>query len=128
MADYEGSQRFADKVVEVSEVSSRRERLADEVERKIDDLYKCAYMRDYIGEEFEGVISGVTSFGIFVELENSAEGLIRLDTLPAGSYYFDEQRFCLFSEKCSFKLGDKLRVKVAGCDICSREIDFVLVK
>jgi len=98
------------------------------VERKIDDLYKCAYMRDYIGEEFEGVISGVTSFGIFVELENSAEGLIRLDSLPAGSYYFDEQRFCLFSEKTSYKLGDKLKIVVASCDITTREIDFALAK
>ena len=85
-------------------------------------------MRDYIGEEFEGVISGVTSFGIFVELENSAEGLIRLDSLPAGSYYFDEQRFCLFSEKTSYKLGDKLKIVVASCDITTREIDFVLAK
>ena len=128
MENYEGANKFADKVSEVSDISSRRERLADEVERKIDDLYKCAYMRDYIGEEFEGIISGVTSFGIFVELENSAEGLIRLDSLPAGSYYFDEQKFCLFSQNHSFKLGDKLKVRVAGCDICSREIDFVLVE
>lgn len=128
ITDYEGANKYEDKVKEVSDQSSRKERLADDVERKIDDLYKCAYMRDYIGEEFDGVISGVTSFGVFVELENSAEGLIRLDSLPAGSYYFDEQKFCLFSEKYSFKLGDKLRVRVAGCDICSREIDFVLAE
>ncbi len=128
IADYERAGKYAGVVEEVSEVSSRQERVADDVERKIDDLYKCAYMRDYIGEEFEGIISGVTSFGVFVELENSAEGLIRLENLPAGSYYFDEQRFCLFSEKAQYKLGDKIKIVVANCDILTREIDFVLAK
>ncbi len=128
MADYQRAEKYASVVDGISERSSRQERVADEVERKIDDLYKCAYMRDYLGEEFEGVISGVTSFGIFVELENSAEGLIRLESLPAGSYYYDEQRFCLFSDKTSYKLGDKLKVVVANCDILTREIDFVLAK
>jgi len=124
--DYNSASKYEELVGEVSEHSSIMERKADEVERQVDKLYVTAYMYDFIGEEFVGVISGVTSFGIFVELENSAEGLIRLENLPRGYYTYDEKNFTLSSGNNIFKLGDKINVIVENANISTREIDFVL--
>ncbi|HBJ98487.1 MAG TPA: ribonuclease R, partial [Clostridiales bacterium] len=107
--------------------SSSREKRADEVERQVDDIYTVAYMRDFLGEEFNGVISGVTSFGIFVELENTAEVLVRLEDLPKGNYVFDEKTYTLFSNKNVFKLGDSVKIKVVNCDVLAGQLDFILV-
>ena len=112
----------------VAEISSEKERLADEVERDADDLYKCKYMRSRIGEEFDGVISGVTTFGVFVELENTVEGLCKLETLPRGRYTYDEKTFSLYSNSFKFTLGDRVRVQVVGVDNLSRRIEFVLTE
>ncbi len=128
LKDYNNAEKFSDMVVPASEHSSLMERKADEVERLVDKLYVTAYMSDYVGDEFVGVISGVTSFGVFVELENSAEGLIRLENLPKGYYTYDEKNFSLSSGKYTFKLGDEIKVKVVSANISTREIDFVLAK
>lgn len=128
LKDYEKAERYSSIVGEVADISSQRERRADEVERKVDDIFVSAYMNDYLGEEFDGVISGVTSFGIFVELENTAEGLVRLEDLPKGNYVFDEKSFTLFSNRNVYKLGDEVRIKVASCDVIAGELDFVLAK
>mgnify|MGYP002520789433 FL=1 len=127
MKDYEKAEKYLSVVGEVSDISSSREKRADEVERQVDDIYTVAYMRDFLGEEFNGVISGVTSFGIFVELENTAEGLVRLEDLPKGNYVFDEKTYTLFSNKNVFKLGDSVKIKVVNCDVLAGQLDFILV-
>ena len=84
-------------------------------------------MSQFIGDFFEGIISGVTSFGVFVRLENSIEGLIPLERLPKGKYDFDATAFTLKSPKHSFSLGKKLLVKLVGADIQSGKISFSYV-
>lgn len=128
LKDYEKAERYSSVVGEVADISSQREKRADDVERKVDDIFVAAYMSDFIGEEFDGIISGVTSFGIFVELENTAEGLVRLEDLPRGNYVYDEKSYTLFSNDVVFKLGGRVKVKVAECDVLAGKIDFVLAK
>ena len=97
---------------------------------KSSNLYKCIYMNNYIGEEFEAVISNVTSFGIFVRLENTVEGLISFDNINDLDYYiYDEKKHRLIGERTSkiFKIGDKLKVKLVKSDVALREIDFMIV-
>lgn len=107
--------------------SSETERNAESVERDVDDLYRVFYMTHHIGEEFDGVISGVTGFGIFVELDNTVEGMIRIDSLPQDQYEYFEDRFCLKGYKHTYTIGDKVRVKSTRADILAREIDFELI-
>lgn len=107
--------------------SSDREVNAEKVERDIDDLYRVFYMRNHVGEDFEGTISGVTAFGIFVELDNTVEGLVRIEDLPNDYYEYQENRFCLMGKNHSFKLGDKVKVKTLRADILSRDVDFMLI-
>lgn len=103
---------------------SERERVADEAERAVDDLYKMAYMSERVGEEYEAVVSGVTSFGVFCELDNTVEGLIPLEDLEGGDYEFFEEKFLLKGAKRSYRLGQSLKVKVTGTDLTSRRVYF----
>ena len=119
--------RFETLTVKASVTSTENEKRADEAERAMDDFYKCRYMRSYIGKEFYGIISGVTSFGVFVELENTIEGLARIETLPHGSYTFDEKTYTLYSNRYSFTLGEPVMIKVLGVDTSSRRIDFKII-
>lgn len=105
---------------------SERERIADEAERSVDDLYKVVYMSDRIGEVFDATVSGVTSFGVFCELENSVEGLIDFDALPDDYYEFIAEKFLLKGRKHSFKLGDKIKIRVDGCDFGRMRVIFSL--
>lgn len=114
-------------VLESSIQSSEREVLAEKVERDIDDLYRVFYMRNHLDEEWEGVISGVTAFGVFVELQNTVEGLVRLEDLPMDKYEYIEERFLLKGNRNTFALGDKVKVKCVGANILTREVDFVLL-
>ena len=114
-------------IYEISSISSSNERKADLAEREMDDYYKCRYMKDKIGEVYTGVISGVTSFGIFVELENTVEGVIRLERLPRGEYMFDESTYTLSCNKFKYTLGDSVEIIVAGVDFASKKIDFELL-
>ncbi len=107
--------------------SSETERNAEAVERDVDDLYRVFYMTHHVGEEFDGIISSVTNFGVFVELDNTVEGMIRIDSLPQDQYEYFEDRFCLKGYKNTYSIGDKVRVKSTRADILSREIDFELV-
>jgi ribonuclease R len=112
---------------EIAKITSECERRADEAERDVDDLFKAKYMKKHIGEEFEGVVSGVTSFGVFVELPSTVEGLIKLETLPAGNYDFDKKSFTLSSRKLSFRLGEAVTIMVAGVDQANRKVEFIFV-
>ena len=104
------------------------ERRADEAERETIKLKKVQYMEQHIGEEFEGVISGVTEWGFFVELENKVEGLVRVTDLTDDFYQYYEDTYELVGEATNrrFKLGQKVRVRVEHCDRIVRTIDFVL--
>lgn len=106
---------------------SARERVADECERKVDDLYKLYYMAERLGEEYGAVISGVTSFGIFAELDNTVEGLIPLEDLPKDNYAYYEDKFTLAGSKYTFKLGGKVKIKVADCDLGRMRVLFKLI-
>ena len=106
---------------------SVRERTADECERKVDDLYKLYYMAERLGGEYDAVISGVTAFGIFAELDNTVEGLIPLEDLPKDNYAYYEDKFTLAGSKFSFKLGQKVKVKVADCDLGRMKVLFKLL-
>lgn len=114
-------------VVASSMHSSDREQAAEKVERDVDDLYRVFYMTHHIGEEFEGKISGVTNFGIFVELENTVEGMVRISDLPRDSYEYDEANFELRGMKEKYVIGKTVKVKCVRADILSREVDFVLI-
>ena len=104
---------------------SETERCAEEAEREVDELYKVWYMRGHIGERFEGAVSGVAGFGIFVELPNTVEGRIRIDCLPPDEYVFDEERVCLRGGRNSYSIGDPVAVVCVGCDVGARRVEFV---
>ena len=130
MLDDKKISKYSSDAIEYSKSSSSSEKQATTIERDFDDLYKCIYMNNYIGEEFDAVISNVTSFGIFVRLENTVEGLITFDNINDLDYYiYDEKKHRLIGEKTSkvFKIGDKLKVKLVKSDVALREIDFMIV-
>lgn len=106
--------------------SSDREKIAQKVERDSIDIKTAEYMQDKIGNEYEGIISSVTSFGIFVELENTIEGLIRFEDLGNEYFIYDEERKTLLGEKTKtmYKIGDKIKVRLIKADKRLRQIDF----
>lgn len=108
---------------------SMTERRADDATNEVTDWLKCEYMMDKVGKEFEGVISGVTGFGLFVELaEIYVEGLIHISTLPEDYYQFDAVKHMLIGERANrrFRLGDPIKIRVARVDLDQRRIDFIL--
>ncbi len=111
-----------------AEESSENELRALNAERDIEDLYKVIFMSDKVGMEFEGIISSVTGFGMFVELENTCEGLVAINTMR-GWYEFDEKSRRLIGD-CgkSYSLGQRVKIIVDDCDIVSRRVDFLLVE
>ena len=120
-----------DKILQqVSVQSSAMERRADEAERETIKLKKCEYMSRHIGEEFDGVISGVTNWGLYVELPNTVEGLIHVNQLQDDYYHFDEEHYELVGEmtRKTYKLGQPIRFMVAGTDKLLRTIDFIPAK
>lgn len=114
-------------LMNVSVQSSAMERRADEAERETVKLKKCEYMASHIGETYDGVISGVTNWGLYVELPNTVEGLIRVSDLNDDYYHFDEEHYELYGEmtKKVYKLGQPVRVVVAATDKLARTIDFI---
>jgi ribonuclease R len=120
-----------DKILgQVSIQSSTMERRADEAERETIKLKKCEYMSKYIGEEFDGVISGVTNWGLYVELPNTVEGMVHVNQLQDDYYHFDEEHYELVGEttRKTYKLGQPIRVVVENTDKLLRTIDFVPAK
>lgn len=106
-----GIKRFRDIVTSAATQSSKQERVAQECERKVDDFKKAEYMSRHIGDKYVGVISSVTEFGFFVELDNSAEGLVRMGKLPPAAS-FDQRRLCISCGRKKFKLGDSVEIIV----------------
>ena len=117
-----------ERVSEVASHSSDTERLATELERSVDGLKKAEYMSYHIDEEFDGIISGVTSYGFYVRLKNTVEGLVRIDKISNDYFDFDEKRYSLIGRRSGLRytLGDYVRVKVSGVNIQRGETDFIL--
>lgn len=116
-----------DKILpEVAKHSSEMERRADEAERETEKLKKAQYMEKHIGEVFEGVISSVTSWGMYIELPNTVEGLVHVTSLTDDYYYYQEETYELIGESNNrhYKLGQKIKVRVAAVDRVVRTIDF----
>jgi ribonuclease R len=112
------------------ETSSQRSRRAEEAERDVMDRLKCIYMERHVGDEFEGIVSGVTSFGLFVELDlGNVNGLVHVTGLPNDYYHFDPVKHSLTGERQGlvFQLADHLTVKVSSVNLVDRKIDFELV-
>lgn len=115
---------------DVAKQASETERRAEEAERETVKLKKVQYMENFIGEEFEGVISGVMEWGIFVELPNTVEGLVRVTELRDDYYHFIEANYEMVGENSgkTYKLGQKVKVRVEGTDRIARTVDFSLVE
>lgn len=113
---------------EVCMHSSTRERVADDAEREVDKLKKAEYMQNHIGEPFEGVISGITNWGIYVELPSTVEGLVHISKIVGDFYSYREDTYELVGEATGrrFSLGQKISVICNGVDIALRSVDFIL--
>ncbi|MFO7637081.1 MAG: ribonuclease R [Clostridia bacterium] len=114
---------------EISLACSNAERLAEKAERDVIDYFKAVYTKNHIGDVFEGVVSGVTAFGMFVELDNTVEGLIRIENLN-GYYSYDKSTYSLTEKqgKKRFTLGDAVTVKIVNANVDTREIDMMLME
>ncbi len=111
--------------------SSEREKIATKVEREAEKIKKAEYMEKHIGEVYDGIVSSITSFGMFVELENTVEGLIRFDDLGSDEYFiYDENRKILIGEhtKTTYKIGDNVTIKVKNASKLLRQIDFEIFR
>lgn len=114
------------KLVELGKHTSEQERNAVNCEREVDDMKKAEYMMQHIGEEYEGMVSSVLSFGMFVELDNLIEGLVRIDTMKGDTYIYDETTFSIKGQnsKKVYRLGDKVNVLVVNANKDTKTIDF----
>lgn len=121
--------QLEERVAYIADKSSAMERIADEVERDTNDVKIAEFMSDKIGEEYEGIISSVTSFGVFVELDNTVEGLVHISNIIDDYYQFDSANHCLIGDRTrrTLKIGDIVKVKVAKVNIAKAEIDFVFI-
>ena len=113
---------------EVAEQTSALERRADDAEREVEKMKKAEYMEQFVGKDFDGTISGLTTWGMYVELPNTIEGMIRVADIPGDYYYYDEDLHRMVGEQTGkvYKMGEPLRIIVAGVDKLTRTIDFVL--
>lgn len=121
---------FKQKAIDRARMSSEREKVATKAERDSEDMKKAEFMQDKIGQEYEGIVSSVTQFGIFVELENTVEGLIRFENLGNEYFIYDEDRKRLIGEKSNkvYKIGDKVKIRVISANKLLRQIDFEIVE
>ena len=116
------------KLPEIARLCSARERGADEAERETEDLKKVEFMKEHVGETFDGIISNVTSFGMFVELDNTIEGLVKVSNMDDDYYVFDDKHYCLLGERTKkrYQIGDEIRVRLSRADIATRQLDFII--
>ncbi|PZE19324.1 ribonuclease R [Paenibacillus xerothermodurans] len=129
MHDEKRHEYLSARMDDIAKQSSERERVAVDAERETEALKKAEFMQDKVGEEFDGIISSVTSFGIFVELDNTVEGLIRLSDMHDDYYHYHEAQHALIGERTSriYRLGDEVKVRVARVSTEEHTIDFELV-
>ncbi len=122
------SKRYA-QAKEYSFISSDREKVATELERECDDLYKAKFMKRHVGDEYEGIISGVTKFGIYIKLDNTVEGLVTMQNLRDDYYIHDEKNMRLIGDRSKkvFELGQKVKIQVIKVNEQLRQIDFEII-
>ncbi|QQJ46293.1 ribonuclease R [Staphylococcus pseudintermedius] len=120
---------WEEKLPQIAEHTSNRERRAIDAERDTDELKKAEFMIQHIGDEFEGVISSVVNFGMFVELPNTIEGMVNMQNMSDDYYHFDERQMALIGERKAkvYRIGDVVKVKVIHVDVDERQIDFQIV-
>lgn len=113
----------------IAQHSSERERAAQDAERDCDDLKKAEFMMDKVGQQFEGIISNITAFGLFVELDNTVEGLVRLSSMDDDYYTYNERSLCLIGERTKkiYRIGDKVDVQLIKVSVETRQIDFIII-
>lgn len=121
--------KWEDKLPEIAEHTSNRERRAIEAERDTDELKKAEFMLQHIGEEFEGIVSSVANFGLFVELPNTVEGMVHVSSMTDDYYQFAEGQMAMIGERTGnvFRIGDTVKIKVVNVDVDQRMIDFQIV-
>ncbi len=122
-------EELIDSLPEIGRQCSHRERVAEEAERDTEDLKKVEYMKKYEGQQFEGIISNVTSFGMFVELDNTIEGLVRMSNMEDDYYSFNDKQYCLIGERTRkvYRIGDVIKVVLARADVAARKIEFTII-
>ena len=128
-ADMGTVRKWEEKLVYITEHSSSRERAAVECEREVEDMKMAEYMEEHIGEEFEGMVSSVTSFGMFIELDNLIEGLVPLRDMN-DFFHYDEEHMTLTGERThiQYRIGDRVLVKVVRASREEKTIDFEIIK
>ena len=126
--DEETINKYDYRLIDIAAHSSERERASIECEREVDDMKKAEYMQDHIGEEYEGIVSSIMPFGMFVELPNLIEGLVRMDDLTDDFYTYSEETFSLVGRKNKrgYRLGDKVKIKVKNANKEEKTIDFTI--
>jgi ribonuclease R len=127
--DNETQEKWAEKLPDIAEHASNMERRAVEAERETDDLKKAEFMEDKIGMEFDGIISSVTNFGLFVELPNTIEGLVHVSYLTDDYYRYDERHYAMIGERTGkvYRIGDEITVRVINVNKEERIVDFEVV-
>lgn len=125
----EAKRNYLKKLDKIAEHVSETERKAEEAERDVEDLKKAEYMYERIGNEYDGIISSVTGFGIFIELENTVEGMVHFRNLNDDYYEFDEENYVIVGQNTgkTYTLGQKVRIKVDNVNVNLREIDFSII-
>lgn len=121
--------KWEEALPEIADHTSQRERRAIEAERDTDELKKAEYMVQHIGEEYEGIISSVANFGMFIELPNTIEGMVHVSEMTDDYYHFDERQMAMIGERQAkvFRIGDPVKIKVVNVDVDERMIDFQIV-
>lgn len=122
-------ERLSTYLPKVADHTSTTERTAEEAEREVEDLKKAEYMSKRIGKEYEGMVSSLTHFGMFVQLENTIEGLVHFSNMTDDYYRFDEENYHIIGEHTRkvYRLGDIVKIRVANADLIKRSIDFMLI-
>ncbi len=124
--NFKALEKYREQMDHLGELCTSQEINAANCERDVDDIRKAQYMGKHIGEEFEGIISGVQAYGLFVELENTCEGFIPVETMD-GYYSYDEARFSLFDKDKRFSLGDRVKIRVFSVSIPDGRTEFTLL-
>jgi ribonuclease R len=127
--DEKSISKFKKQAPKYALISSDTERQAEEAERDLEQIKMCEYMAEKVNEEYDGIISSVTNFGVFVELSNTIEGLVHVENMKDDYYNYDEANCILEGERTHkiYKIGDKVKVKVLGANKLTRRIDFEIV-
>ena len=122
-------EKYVEQATKYAQISSEREKIAQKVEREAVEIKKAEYMQNKIGNEYQGIVSGITAFGMFVELENTVEGLIKFEDLGNEYFIYNDENKTLIGEhtKKVYKIGDKVKIKVIYADKQLRRINFKLI-